>query len=447
MKMSKLLLKILAVLALATALLIPSTFSWYNHNGSQTGDSMKYTREKLPVSAGTVTIETKKYYTVNNKLWYDTKGNKKYDPDDPDPITSESSLQSRSVAASSVQYYGTTITNTGSAPAYVNLYLRNFTNSPTVKIGTLQPSLTHKGLSSSVHLKNENKVRIYCQFGNANNWNDNSAKRYLVYKTKTGTTQNVEITSHITAGADGSDLKTTQTQILGENIANTYYVDLPGNATEFYFATDGKNSGFDTTNNTVTMPWYRTKTITNIHAETGYYLTGVADDTTWNAQYGTFNIPGGVSVKTYFDTATINKNQHAYVTLNKGTNYTGASATYAVASYGEANDPDYIPVNDSITVNGNTGYVTAKDSLGQGNNIAYIETEITGSLGDKTSVGTFISNPDKIAGVPVALNVEVPGKTTNEDNEEVNGTAEIVWYIDNSATSSQVQFNAIYYTK
>lgn len=424
MKIRKLPLKILVVLVLAAALLIPSTFSWYNHSDSQTGDSMIYQRNNLPVSAGDVQIETKKYKTVNNKLWYDTKGNKAYDPN--------TALTSDTVNASAVQYYGTTITNSGTAPAYVNLYLRNFTNSPTVKIGTLQPSLTHKGISSSVHLKNENKVRIYCQFGNANNWNGGSAKRYLVYKTKTGTTQNIEITSHITAGEDGSALKTTQTQILGaNNITSTYYVDLPGDATEFYFATDGNNSGFDATNNTVTMPWYRTKTITNIHAETGYYLTGVADDTTWNAQYGTFNIPGGVSVKTYFDTLTINKNQHAYVTLNKGTNYTGASAAYAVTA------------GSNITVNGNTGFVTTTNYSGS----ATITTTITGSLGDTTTVTTAVSNPGTMAGVPVALNVEVPGKTTNEDNEEVNGTAEIVWYIDNSATSSAVQFTAIYYTK
>ena len=423
MKMSKLPLKILVVLALAAALLIPSTFSWYNHNGTLTGDSMSYQRNNLPVSAGTVAIETKKYKTVNNKLWYDAKGNKAYDPD--------TAITSGSVAASSVQYYGTTITNTGSAPAYVNLYLRNFTNSPTVKIGTLQPSLTHKGLSSSVHLKNENKVRIYCQFANANNWEDSGAKKYLVYKDKTGATHNTQITSNITAGADGSDLKATQTQILGENIASTYYVDLPGNATEFYFATDGNNGGFNTTNNTVTMPWYRTKTITNIHAETGYYLTGVADDTTFNAQYGTFNIPGGVSVKTYFDTANINEDQHAYVTLNKGTNYTGASAVYAVTT------------GNNITVNGNTGYVTTTNYSGS----ATITTTITGSLGDTTTVTTAVSNPSTIAGVPVALNVEVPGQSTNDDDEIVDGTAEIVWYIDNSATSSQVQFNAIYYTK
>ena len=418
MKKSRILFKVLVVLIIAAALLIPSTFSWYNHNGSQTGDSMSYSRQKLPVSAGTVSMVTKKYRMDGNKLWYDTKGNKEYVGNAIDNTTS-------TVNASTVQYYGTTFTNTSTAPAYVNLYLKNFTNSPTVKIGTLQPSLTDKGLSSSVHLKNQNMVRVYCQFANANNWNDSSAKRYLVYKDKTGASHNIQITSAIDNTNDtGNILQGTA----------TYYVDLPVNATEFYFATDGNNSGFNTSDNTVTQPWYRTKTITNIHSETGYYLTGVADDTTWNAQYATFNIPGGISVKTYFDTLTINKNQHAYVTLNKGTNYTGASATYAVTA------------GSNITVNGNTGYVTTTNYSGS----ATITTTIKGSLGDQTTVTTAVSNPSTLSGVPVALNVEVPGKTTETvDGQSVttNGTAEIVWYVDNSATSSNVTFAGIYYTK
>lgn len=425
MKKSRILFKVLVVLIIAAALLIPSTFSWYNHNESQTGNSMSYSRVELPVSAGVVGMATKRYNTEkehnikegldggdSSKLYYDAKGNKEYG----DAITGET------VTKGITHYYGTTFTNTSTAPAYVNLYLQNFTNSPTVKIGTLQPSLTDKGLSSSVHLKNQNMVRVYCQFANANNWNDSSAKRYLVYKDKTGATHNIQITSAIDNTKDtGNILQGTA----------TYYVDLPVNATEFYFATDGNNSGFNTSDNTVTQPWYRTKTITNIHSETGYYLTGVADDTTWNAQYATFNIPGGISVKTYFDTLTINKNQHAYVTLNQGTNYTGASATYAVTA------------GSNITVNGNTGYVTTTNYSGS----ATITTTIKGSLGDQTTVTTAVSNPATLAGVPVALNVEVPGKTTNENGDEVNGTAEIVWYIDNSATSSDVEFTGIYYTK
>ena len=435
MKSKRFFVMLLAVILLVVCA-IPSVYSWYDHNGELTGNRMGYSRNNLPVSAGTVSVETKKYRTENNKLWYDVKGNKEYG----DAVNGSSSVNS-----GAVQFYGTTFTNTGTAPAYVNLYLSNFRNSPNVKIGTLQPSLTHKGLSSSVHLTNENMVRIYFQFDKANNWNDNGAKRYLVYKTKTGTTEAVQITSHITAAADGTDLKTTQTQILGTNIANTYYVDLPGDATEFYFATDGNNSGFDTTNNTVTQPWYRTNTITNIHAETGYYLTGVADDTTWNAQYNTFNIPGGISVKTYFDTLDINKNQHAYVTLNQGTNYTGSSVTY------ESDDSNIIEVNS------NTGYVTAKEGFvpydNQGSLVeatSSITTTITGSLGDTIIVTTSVKNRPQIAGATVALNVKVPGATTETvgaDTVTTNGTAEIVWYIDNSDGAGAVSFDNVYYTK
>lgn len=420
MKTHKILLKILVVLIIASAIVIPSTFSWYDHNGELTGNRMGYSRSGLPVSAGTVSVVTKKYRTENNKLWYDTKGNKEY----TDTVSGSSS-----VSASSVQYYGTTFTNTGSAPAYVNLYLKDFTNSPTVKVGTLQPSLTHKNISSSVHLTNKNMIRVYFQVKETNDWSASGAKTYLVYKTKTNSTyQNKEITSSINNANDtGNILKGVATK----------YVDLADDTTEFYFATDGKKSGFNTSDCSVTQPWYRTQTITNVQAETGYYLTGVADDTTFNAQYGTFNIPGGISVKTYFNNMTINKNQHAYVTLNKGTNYTGASAAYILQS------------GSNISVNGNSGYVTAESGLSSGNNIATIRTTITGSLGDTTYVDTAVSNPSTQA-VPVALNVEVPGKTTETvDGQTVttNGTAEIVWYIDNSATSSAVSFNSVYYTK
>ena len=384
----------------------------------------------------------------SSKLYYDAKGNKEYG----DAVTGET------VTNGITHYYGTTFTNSGKAPAYVNLYLKDFTNSPTVKIGTLQPNLTHKGLSSSVSLINDNSIRIYCQFANANNWRDSDATNYLIYKTKAGATGRKTITSHITAAASGTALRDTQTAILHENIENTFYVDLPGDATEFYFATDGNNSGFNTNDNTVTQPWYRTKTITNIHAEVCYYLTGVADDTTWNAAYEAFNFSGGISVKTYFDTVTINKNQHAYVTLNKGTNYTGSSCAYTLTEVKDNNNNALTVSNNTcskvvgqntirvISINGNTGYITTADGY-YTNYTATITTTITGSLGDSTTVTTTVSNPSSLAGVPVALNVEVPGKTTNENGDEVNGTAEIVWYIDNSATSSDVEFAGIYYTK
>lgn len=433
MKTSKKPIILLLILIIGITAFVPSTFSWYNHSGSQSGNKMGYSKSNIPVSAGTVSVETKKYRMDGNNVYYDQKGNKEF---------VDGAITSGSVVKETTQYYGTTFSNEGSAPAYVNLYLKNFTNNPNNYIGTLQPSLTYKNLSSSVHLANKNQIRVYFQWDKATNaWNATGARTYVVCKNSSGA---------ITV----SQFDTTNNKL--ENKAElsnitTYYADLADNTVSFYFATDaGTSSNINMTTGEVTQSWYRTKAITNVQAETGYYLTGAADDTTFNARYNSFAVPGGVSVKTYFDTANINKGQHAYVTLNEGTNYTGASATYQVAAYIDANNSsNNIDVNNNITVNENTGFVTATNSLGQGNNIAYIKTTITGSLGDTMTVGTFISNPEYMAAVPVALNVEVPAQTTETvDGQTVTtpGKAEIVWYIQNISTST-CSFDGIYYTK
>lgn len=429
MKTSKKLVVAILVLVLATASFIPATFSWYDHAGTHSGNKMSYTRSKLPVSAGAVSAVTKKYRTDNNKLYYDEKGNKEY--------VDEEAVSRGSVDAGATQFYGTTFTNTGTAPAYVNLYLKNFTHNSGNYIGTLQPSLTHKKISSSVHLANKNMIRVYFQWDMANNWNTQGAKTYVVYTTKSGAKDSVEITKQITKGTEGSALLAKQTEILGSKIDKTYYVDLADDTTEFYFATDGKSSGFDPSTLTSTQPWYRTRTITNVQPEMGYYLTGVADDTTWNAQYASFAVPGGVSVMTYFDTAVMSTDQHAYVTLNNGTNYTGASAAYQRTG-GSTN----------LTVSANTGYITTTSSFGTNSN-ATITTTIKGSLGDETTVETLVSNPPSIGAATVSLNIEIPGaKTETVDGQSVttNGTAEVVWYITNSSTEI-CEFDSIYYTK
>ena len=414
MKNGKKIFVAVLVLALAIAAFAPTTFSWYDHNDALTGNKMSYYREDLPVSAGTVALETKKYRMDGNKIYYDKKGNKEYAQD-------QSNMTS--VANGTTQYYGTTITNTGSAPAYVNLYLQNITHHPKNYIGTIAPSLTHKGMSSSVHIANQNLIRVYFQVKNTNNWSDASAKTYLVYKTKTDASYaNKEITKTITLANNIGQF---------ESSYKVYYVDLEPDTTEFFFATDGNNSGFDADNNTVTQNWYRTNTITDIQAEVGYYLTGYADDTTWRAQYATTPISGGISIKTYFDTADVAVGQNAYVTLAQGTNYTGKSAAYTTT-------------DESISVNNNTGLIT-NNRLNQGSSTATVTTTITGSLGDTASVNTTVSNQTTLPAAAVALNVKVPGKKT-VDGEVVNGTAEVVWYITNKS-GADCTFNSVYYTK
>ena len=429
MKLSKKLTVLFLAAAACVATLVPATFSWYDHDDSLTGQEMKYERNDLPVSEGKVSLVTKKYRTDNNRIYYDKKGNKEYQ---------DNALTSGSVAAGATQYYGTTITNSDTKPAYVNLYLKGFSNNPNNSIGTIAPSLTHKGISSSVHQTNKSMIRVYFQFKNANNWNKSGAKWYVVYTTKNGTRDYKEITTHITAGGDNTPLKAKQTEILGDNITDTYYVDLDDHTTEFYFATDGKDSGFNTGTLSVTQPWYRTKTITDVQSERGYYLTGVADDTTFNAQYATFQVPGGISVMTYFDSLTIYGGQTAYITLANGTNYTGTTATYANSAQ-----------DSLVSVNANTGLVSAGSGFGTGGS-ATLTTTITGSLGDTAQLETAVSCPASLPSATIAMNVLVPGKKleTQADGSQtwVLGEAEIVWYIENKSGAA-CAFTDIFYTR
>lgn len=423
MKISRKLLILSLVLVLGVVSFIPSTFSWYDHDDVLTGNQMKYHREGLPVSAGNVTMETKKFRTENNKLWYDEKGNKQYG----DVITAGS------VSIGQTQYYGTILTNTGTAPAYVNLYLKDFKHEVGNEIGTLQPSLTQKGVSSTVHLANYNVIRVYFQWDQASGWSANGAKTYVVYTTKSSMGA-IQMTNHITQASSGSTLLNTQQSILGNKIEQTYYADLPKDTVEFFFASDGNKSKFNTQTYVASEAWYRTKTISNVQPETGYYLTGVSDDTTFNAQYGSFHIQGGVSVKTYYDTIMFNKSQRTYINLSGATNYTGASVSYATTD------------TDKISVNTNTGEVIAASDLQHGTNLATITTTITGSLGDTTTVSTKINNPTTVDTATVTLNVEVPGKSQDEKGNWVNGTAEIVWYIKNGSTQP-CTFNGIQFTE
>lgn len=415
MKTTKKLIVLCLALAMGIVAIIPSTFSWYNHNGSHTGDRMRYKKDALPVSAGSITMVTRKYRTVENKLFYDEKGNKEYDG---------RALTKFTVPKSGTQYFGTTFTNKGDAPAYVNLYLKDFKNNPLNSIGTLAPSLTYKGISSSVHLANKNFVRVYFQVKDANKWSDSSYEKYVVCKKKTGDSEVKSTTGTISNSEDKNNIL---------NGVSTIYFDLPENTTEFFFAIN-KSTSASVSDLTNAEPWYRTKTITDVQAEKGYYLTGVADDTTFNAQYATFPIPGGVSVKTYFNTATMAAGQKAYVTLVNGTNFTGDKATYTSS-------------NSKVTINSNTGLATAARSMTTGST-ATITTTITGSLGDTTTVTTAVSNPSTLTGAAVSTNIEIPGKTQDEDGNDVNGTAEVVWFIENGSGSEDgCGFESIYYTK
>ncbi len=434
MKTSKKFFVVLLALVLGIAAFIPSTFSWYSHNGERTGNGMSYQRTDLPISSGQISMTTKRYNTERehytalgesgkgdvNKLYYDDKGNKEVG----------STVLSDTIASKSSHFYGTTFSNTGSSPAYVNIYLKNFTNNPANYIGTYQPSLTDKSISSTIQLKNKSAIRVYFRWNQVTaGWGAQGAKIYVVSIKADGTKTPTQFdtTNHKLINKPELQNKTT------------YYADLADNTVSFYFATDAG----DSTNNVVTSnslkAWYRTNTITNIQPCIGYDLNNKADDTTFHAQYDTFDVEGGVSAMTYFSNVIINKNQHANIALKNGTNYTGSSVQYAVTAYSDSQTS--IALNNNLTVNANTGFITAKDTLQTGNNIAHITTTITGALGDTMDLDTFVSNPSSVSSATISLNVEVPSGT-----EANPGAAEVVWYIRNESTTS-CSFSSIYYTK
>lgn len=404
------------VLLMGIAAIMPSTFSWYDHSGVQTGDRMSYEREELPVSAGTISVSTKKYRMSSaDAVYYDIKGNKEY---------TGNAITSDTVAANNSQYYGTTITNTAASPAYVNLYLQNFLNNNNFFVGTMEPSLRDKDVSSSVHLKNKNAVRVYFQWSNANDWNNGSAAHYVVYKTKTSSNLGYRSFSNSTYAGVIDNSKDTHNYLSGKT---TYYIDLPDDTTSFYFATDANKSGFNTSTKETTLKWYRTNTITNVQAERGYYLTGYADDTSFHAQMNSFEIPGGISVMKYFDTAEINQGQKAFVSLTKGIHYTGSTISYSGSG--------------GLTVNAGSGMIT-RTGTGSGS----VTTTITGSLGDTKTVSTTVTTPSTVAAMPLAMNIKVPAAKT-EDGVTTNGEAHVVWYIRNESASTACTFSSIYYTK
>ncbi len=434
---TKKLLVLCLVLIMGVVAVMPSTFSWYNHSGTHEGSKMTYRRNNLPVSSSvsfssnTLTMSTKEYKMASdNEVYYDKKGNKEYQG------TAISGTQT--IGAGTSQYYGTTFTNTGSAPAYVNLYLNNFLNGNNFFIGTTNPSLTDKGISSTVHLANQNIIRVYFRFAEANNWSSAGRDNTFIFATTKGSSNKTKV--NLSSSTENINAAPTSAKAY-------YYADLPANTTEFYFATKGGNNGVDDSGNT-TMNWYRTKTFTDVQPEKGYYLTGYADDTYWYAECNSFTATGGLSIMKSFDKVYLNSGQKAYVNLVNGTNFTGASAKYCIGStYStEAN----ALTNDYCSINRNTGLITATNTALPHNSTFEICTRITSSFGDTKDITTTVSNPQYVSAATVSMNIKIPGRTTEEDangNQVTkDGTALVEWYIRNKDSVS-CTFDNIYYTK
>lgn len=394
---------ILAII-MSAIVLVPSTFSWYDHDGSLSGEKMEYKREGLPVSNGTLTMETHKlkmkkesasdaYETI---IDYDEKGQMQ-------PLSG--TVSNDTVNNGRVQYYLTTFTNSSTAPAMANLYLLGFRNLADIYLGTTSPNLTEKNLAAqaSKPFADNGIVRVYLEHRNQTDWVAGSS--VTLYAVANNDTDN-KIAMYKTATNDSTH--------------KVYYADLPAGTTEFYFCT---SKGSDYTG------WHRTSTITDISTSL-YYLTGqTVEDSTGNAEAEKLEKSGLAGISKYYKEIQIAEGRTTDISL-PSQYYSGESIEYAIVGNASA-----------ASIDSNTNILTKLTAAG-----TTIRTTVTGVFGDEFDLDTVIKTDSSLDSVPVVMNLKVNGK---EDGK--NGTEKVVWYIRNDRDTADNHnlptFTGIVYTK
>lgn len=404
MKTTKKLLVLCLIAVMGVVAVMPSTFSWFNHSGKQSGDNARYQRDDLPISVGTVTMETKKLQMDGNDLHYDSKGQK---VETGNAISTDTVSHKNSGGTNTyTQYYRTKFTNNSSADAYVNFYLKNYTNEPGLYLGTIYPTITEKNQAGqpSATTKAHDEIRVYFQDKAVNGWA--SHDKYVTYTTDGVSWQNAPAASGNTAMSEAS---------IQDDGNTTWYYDIPADTKSFYFYTDQQYSKSDD-------GWYRTTEVNTLSPKTGYYIDGSKSGYNHPTMHSYTN-DKYVSVEKYYDTISISSGQRFKLTLPDNW-YSGSSVSFAVGS------------GSNISINTNTDYLYATGNVSN----AKVNTTITGVLGDtlvlNSTNATTVNTPTTLDSVPVIMNFVIPHGETKD----------VVWYIRNEGAASG-SFAGMFFTK
>ena len=438
MKISKRLVTIgMGAVLLAVSVIAP-TFSWYNHNGSQSGNEMKYSRSALPVSTKTKNSSNIDYSTKKcdeNGLVTDTNEVKRiYVTPNADTL------------GKTVQYYKTTFTNNGNTEVFVDFDASDLANSADYVIGTISPTINEKafasrasrskasGIKTRVYFRTNNDFKSfwgkYCDDGNnyltTNMQNDFN----IAYKTS-GNASEVRAKLHICPfGYDGTQIVTVNNGVetvshSESNPANSvFWFDLPSDTEYYYFF----NHWYYKSSSNV--EWNRTIDITDSTPGKLYFLTGASVDAKWkeydvessddllaiNQSYTSVRMSNGTSVYADIGLKKVNEDDPEFVP-----EYLGTSIEYSVES---ASPSGVVSVNmDGLISPHGTGD-------------AVITTTVKGKYGDSDYVTTAVSIPPYIEQVPIIHNVKVPVKGTTDEStgKEISNTVEIIWYAINRST-------------
>lgn len=409
----KLLVLCLAALMTCVAMM-PASFSWYAHNESVNGGYMQYSRSALPVSGSSTGTSAFNVSTIAvDKNGEPTHGN-----------TAVSTVNFSS-ASTNVQYYKTTLNNTGgSGDVYGELDLGNLLNSVDVKAGITSPVINEKGFDISKTPTAYNQIRIYFLPTSAYSafWYDGNSSsstfdmklRYTVGSNTTDVNMSRKANSN-SAFKDGST---------GVTAPYVYYCDIPSNTNSFFFFNHWYSDSDEN------KDWNRTPDITDIVPGTIYRLTGKNIEDSYKL-YDT--VPGTelAGLMKYYSEAKLNQGGYIDISLKDSSEVTeGANPDF----YG--NTISYASSNTSVATVTKDGLVTAASSISGNTATANITTTITGLAGDTITCTTKVTVSKYIEQMPIAQNVYV----------KKGETVDLYWYVLNKSSSTGNIASSIFWT-
>ncbi len=433
MKTTKKLLLLCLIAIMAIVAVMPSTFSWYAHNGETNyrGNQMVYEKSDLPLSLKRASGLTMKTYIADN-----------FGKKNASEVSWSSSAtvgNGKKVQPGNTQRYVTTITNNNQEKdVYADLEISKISNNANVFVGTCEPVVNEKSYASRATLEKvdwDYEVIYFEPRDHFEWWQDYYAPSSPFCDQNQGISYSADEIDPVTdmnleyqVGAEAFPMamqKCSGGDTVDEDTFDVYRAIIPTDAGSLFFF----NHYYIAENTNI--EWNRTPTVNDFAEGRVYYLNGGTNnynnkDLSYHDSFNGTNI----CVYNYYKTATMAAGKTADLSLKRGNSdmianresfdYTGKTISYASSL------PNYISVSKD-------GLVTAKDnSAGRS---ATITTTIEGEFGDLLQLQTQVSVPSEIEQVPIVQNIKIPaGKTVN-----------ITWYVKN-ASGSNATFDNIFLT-
>ena len=467
MKISRKLLVLSMAAVLAAVSFIPSTFSWYTHNGESQGNKINYVRDDLPVSvksaANTVTATT--YIADQNGIATS------------EVVSGGLSVAPDAITHQAVKYYKTVFENTGSNDVMIDFETNHLKNNSDFVFGTVSTVVNEKVFASrAVRSKvTNNTVRIYFKTNSSMSsyWSKNNGSlvrekgTYLPDSTthmpSDNTQQDTEGTQaggSVQTGSSGTnndinlsytvngkevqvkmekcskaDTSTDYNVITNSNTgSNVYFYDIPSSTTSFFFF----NHWY--LRSTTNREWNRTKNITDVTQGKLYYLTGNTADGNYKEYLAKPVDTDLVALNQYYNNVRMSIGSSVFADIGLKKTSDTADENFVPDYYGSK--ISYTSANTSNVTVSSFGLVTPLRS-GTATNIT---TTIEGKFGDTKTVTTKVDIPEYISEIPIIKNLRVPAQGTTTPEGKAANRVEVDWYVINKSATDTLTTDALYCT-